>query len=62
MTKVLTAKAVEKIGNGPARREIADKLLPGLYLVVQPSGGSPGRCAIASAARAESTRSAPSLP
>ena len=34
----LTAKAVEAIKPAAARREIPDALLPGLYLVVQPSG------------------------
>lgn len=39
MSKVLTAKAVEKIQPDAARRrEIPDGLVPGLYLVVQPSG------------------------
>jgi integrase len=34
----LTAKAVEAIKPAGARKEIPDALLPGLYLVVQPSG------------------------
>jgi integrase len=34
----LTAKAVEAIKPATARTEIPDSLLPGLYLVVQPSG------------------------
>ena len=38
MTRVLTARTVETIKAGPKRREIADELLPGLYLVVQPTG------------------------
>ncbi len=39
MTKALTAKAVEKQQPDPDRRlEIPDGLLPGLYLVVQPTG------------------------
>ncbi|HEX2256291.1 MAG TPA: hypothetical protein VHG92_06255 [Afifellaceae bacterium] len=38
MPKALTAKAVEQAKPGAARREIPDGLLPGLYLVVQPSG------------------------
>ena len=39
MTKALTAKAVEKMRPDPNRRlEIPDGLLPGLYLVVQPTG------------------------
>ncbi len=39
MAKALTAKAVEKMRPDPNRRlEIPDGLLPGLYLVVQPTG------------------------
>ncbi len=39
MSKALTAKAVEKFQPDPERRrEVPDGLLPGLYLVVQPSG------------------------
>ena len=38
MGKPLTALAVEKAKAGSTRREIADGLLPGLYLLVQPSG------------------------
>ncbi len=39
MAKQLTVASVEKIKPDPARRlEIPDGLLPGLYLVVQPSG------------------------
>jgi integrase len=39
MAKHLTAKAIEKMRPDPERRmEIPDGLLPGLYLVVQPSG------------------------
>jgi integrase len=39
MAKVLTAASVEKLKSDPARRlEIADGLLPGFYLVIQPSG------------------------
>lgn len=38
MAKTLTATTLDKIKPGNARREIADKLCPGLYLVVQPSG------------------------
>jgi integrase len=38
MTKALTATRVESEQAGTARREIPDGLLPGLYLVVQPSG------------------------
>ena len=37
MAKALTTKAVENLRPGPVRREIADSV-PGLYLVVQPSG------------------------
>ena len=38
MAKVLTVKAVEKVKPGPTRRELPDGGLPGLYLVIQPSG------------------------
>ena len=39
MSKALTAKAIEKFQPDPERRrEVPDGLLPGLYLVVQPSG------------------------
>ena len=38
MAKVLTARAVEAVKREVARREIPDGGLPGLYLVVQPSG------------------------
>lgn len=38
MAKVLTAKAVEAAQADARRREIPDAQLPGLYLVVQPSG------------------------
>lgn len=39
MAKVLTAKSVEVMKPDPARRlEVPDAALPGLYLVVQPSG------------------------
>src|SRR6516164_2388878 len=34
----LTSKAVENIKPTAARQEIPDALLPGLYLIVQPSG------------------------
>jgi site-specific recombinase XerC len=37
-TKILTAKAVEKMKGGLARREVPDGVVPGLYLIVQPSG------------------------
>src|SRR5262249_47490837 len=40
----LTTKAIENLKPGPARREIADAHMPGLYLVVQPSGAR-GWCA-----------------
>ena len=37
--KLLTTAAVERIKPDPTKRlEIPDKLLPGLYLVMQPSG------------------------
>lgn len=39
MSKALTAKAVEKFQPDPERRrEVPDGLLPGLYLIVQPTG------------------------
>src|SRR6478735_3555209 len=38
MSHTLTARTVETIKPGPKRREIPDRHLPGLYLVVQPSG------------------------
>jgi integrase len=38
MTKALTAKRVENEKPGKIRKEIPDGLLPGLYLVVQPTG------------------------
>jgi integrase len=38
MAKALTAAMVERLKPGQARREIADGLLGGLYLIVQPSG------------------------
>ncbi|MDV4182950.1 site-specific integrase [Rhizobium brockwellii] len=38
MAKPLTVKSVEAMKPGSSRREIADGGLPGLYLVVQPSG------------------------
>jgi len=38
MAKVLSAKAVETAKPQASRREIPDGGLPGLYLVVQPSG------------------------
>jgi integrase len=38
MAIALTAAAVEKLKATSARQEIADGLLPGLYLIIQPSG------------------------
>ena len=38
MKKGLTTRAIEAAKPSSARREIPDALLPGLYLVVQPSG------------------------
>ncbi len=39
MAKALTAQSVERLKAEPTRRlEIPDGLLPGLYLVIQPSG------------------------
>jgi integrase len=38
MTKALTVKRIENAAAKPARQEIPDGLLVGLYLVVQPSG------------------------
>ena len=38
MGKVLTAKTIEAMKPGDSRMEIPDAALPGLYLVVQPSG------------------------
>lgn len=38
MAKALTVKALESVKAGPARREIPDGGLPGLYFIVQPSG------------------------
>jgi integrase len=38
MGKKLTATAVEKMKPGEARREVPDGQIPGLYLIVQPSG------------------------
>jgi integrase len=38
MAKTLTATAIERLQPGETRREVPDALLPGLYLVVQPSG------------------------
>jgi len=38
MAKALTAKAIEALKPGTSRKEIPDGGLPGLYLIVQPSG------------------------
>ena len=38
MAKALTAVSVEKLRPEGSRREIPDALMPGLYLVIQPSG------------------------
>src|SRR5262245_13981048 len=38
MSKALTVRTVEAMKPGPVRREIPDALLPGHYLVIQPSG------------------------
>ena len=38
MRTVLTARSVEQLKPDAERREIADAHLPGLYLIVQPSG------------------------
>ncbi|HEY9723526.1 MAG TPA: Arm DNA-binding domain-containing protein, partial [Oscillatoriaceae cyanobacterium] len=38
MAATLTARSVEAARPAPARREIPDGLVTGLYLVVQPSG------------------------
>jgi len=38
MPRALTARAIETIKPGPSRREIPDRHLTGLYLVLQPSG------------------------
>jgi integrase len=40
MATVLTVKSLENLKPGPARREVPDGLLPGLYFIVQPSGKS----------------------
>ncbi|MGK6313751.1 tyrosine-type recombinase/integrase [Neorhizobium sp. DT-125] len=40
MAKALTVKAIESLKPEASRREIADGGLPGLYLIVQPSGAS----------------------
>jgi Arm DNA-binding domain len=38
MPQVLTTRTVETIKPSPSRKEIPDRYLPGLYLIVQPSG------------------------
>src|SRR5262249_19230308 len=38
MSRVLTVRTIETIKPGFARREIPDRYLPGLYLIVQSSG------------------------
>jgi integrase len=38
MSRTLTVRTVETIKPGPKRKEIPDRHLPGLYLVLQPSG------------------------
>jgi integrase len=38
MSRILTVRTVESIKPAPARQEIPDRYLPGLYLIVQPSG------------------------
>jgi len=38
MAKTLTAPAIEKLKPGPERREIPDARMPGLYLIIQPTG------------------------
>ncbi|WP_018259465.1 Arm DNA-binding domain-containing protein [Methylobacterium sp. WSM2598] len=38
MPKALTVRAIEALKGGPVRAEIRDGLIPGLYLVCQPSG------------------------
>ena len=53
MSRALTARTVETIKPGPDRKEIPDRHLPGLYLIVQPSGARTGRCVIAAAASSQ---------
>lgn len=38
MAKTLTAPAIEKLKPGTVRREIPDARMPGLYLIIQPTG------------------------
>ena len=40
MAKALTVKALETLKPGPARREIPDGIVHGLYFVMQPSGAA----------------------
>ncbi len=44
MAGKLTALAIEKMQPSPARREVPDGLVAGLYLVVQPSGAKSWAC------------------
>jgi hypothetical protein len=44
MAKALTVKTLENLKPGPARREIPDGLLPGLYFILQPSGKASWAC------------------
>lgn len=44
MGKPLTVKALESLKPGPARREVPDGLLPGLYFVLQRSGQASWAC------------------
>jgi hypothetical protein len=44
MAKALTVKTLENLKPGPARREIPDGLLPGLYFILQPSGKAAQAC------------------
>jgi Arm DNA-binding domain len=38
LSQTLTTRTVETIKPGPTRREVPDAHLPGIYLIVQPSG------------------------
>ena len=40
MPKALTVKAVENMKPGPARLEVPDGHMPGLYFVLQPTGAA----------------------
>jgi integrase len=44
MAKAFTIKTLENLKPGPARREIPDGLLPGLYFILQPSGKASWAC------------------